>query len=543
VALSNLSSAFHHLAHPRAFALTFLLSLPLSALASPPPANSASCQIDTRTPSDADLAAFHGDYKKAADLYAAALKANPTDGRSHERQVTALINQGKLDDALKLVDDWTSTNTKDPYAMVAAGDVQFAQGHWREAYALMLKALSVNPCFAPAYEGASRFETLAGYHATAHKHLTLAHQLAPTDESLLFEWTYSLNHQAASEILKDLLQNDTALDKKQKKDVADRLTSLQATSGHNCTLAPVTTPAIIPMTPMYDDRAVGVQQWGLEVAFNGHKRTLEIDTGASGFLLSHSSEAGTGLKTLTASAVGGFGDEGASGATIELADSIRIGGLELKDCRVSALNNFGFLGGSHLTNKLDNSPGIIGTNVFDRYLVTLDFLKHEVRLDPLPPPASDTAPPAPDASSEPGWYSADRTVPPSLKSWTDIYRRGHLLIVPTLINNKNPSLFIVDTGSFTNLIDIDTAKLVTREQTGMTRSIGLSGTSRLSETGKFTLDFAGLRMPVLSMDAMDLSRDGGVHGFLGYPTLNQLILHIDYRDNLILFEAPQGKKL
>jgi hypothetical protein len=50
-------------------------------------------------------------------------------------------------------------------------------------------------------------------------------------------------------------------------------------------------------------------------------------------------------------------------------------------------------------------------------------------------------------------------------------------------------------------------------------------------------------MPVLSMDALDLSHNGGVHGFLGYPTLSQLVLHIDYRDNLMLFEAPEGKKM
>jgi hypothetical protein len=39
-----------------------------------------------------------------------------------------------------------------------------------------------------------------------------------------------------------------------------------------------------------------------------------------------------------------------------------------------------------------------------------------------------------------------------------------------------------------------------------------------------------------------LSRFGGIHGFLGYPTLEQLVMHIDYRDNLVLFEAPNGHK-
>jgi hypothetical protein len=34
----------------------------------------------------------------------------------------------------------------------------------------------------------------------------------------------------------------------------------------------------------------------------------------------------------------------------------------------------------------------------------------------------------------------------------------------------------------------------------------------------------------------------GISGFLGYPTLSQLVMHIDYRDDLVLFEAPNGKK-
>jgi hypothetical protein len=72
---------------------------------------------------------------------------------------------------------------------------------------------------------------------------------------------------------------------------------------------------------------------------------------------------------------------------------------------------------------------------------------------------------------------------------------------------------------------------------------GLSGkVNKVFETGKFTADFAGLRLPVNTMDALDMSKMGGFTGILGYPTLEQLILHIDYRDNLVSFEAPNGKR-
>jgi tetratricopeptide (TPR) repeat protein len=548
--MCKLSSAYSCVARSRDLAFTLLLSLllaPAATTAQSPQAHNASCQIDTRPYSEADLARFHGDSKRATDLYAAALKTNPADGHSHQLQVDMLLAQGKIDDALKLVDAWTKADPTNPYAIVTASDVQFDQGHWREAYALALKALKVNPCFAPAYQNAAQYESLAGYHATARKHLTLAHQLAPNDEDIKLDWAASLGGQATIDAARDILQNDPALDKKQKKDRAEALTMLQAETGHNCELASVTGPAIIPMVPISKERYIGTTSYGLEVAFNRHKRVLQIDTGASGLLLSHTAEGGMGLKPLAQSAVYGMGGGGASGASIEQAESIRIGGLEFKDCRVTAMNNFGAMGGSHLIGQpLDNMTGLIGTNIFSRYLVTLDYIKHEIRLDPLPQPPTNGAPPTLDAlggRTDPDWIDGDRSLPPSLKSWTEVYRRGHQLFIPTLINSQNPSLFLIDTGSEMNLVDFDTAKKVTKAQTGMNGIMGLSGSGRLDEAGKFTLDFAGLRMPVISMDALDLSRWGGVHGFLGYPTLSQLIIHIDYRDNLVLFEAPQGKKL
>lgn len=527
--------------------VVWLLPTATALAADSSPAHSAACQIDSRADSDADLAYYHGDYKKAAALYAAALKATPTDGRSHELQVDSLIGQGTIDDAQKLTDAWTTTNASDPYAITAAGDVHFAQGHWLEAYALMLKALKADPCIARAYKGAAHYESLAGYRATARKHLILAHQLAPNDDDIRREWILSLGGQATVDALKLLVQNDAALDLKEKKQLSDEIPSLEAGISHQCELASVTGPAIIPMVPIYKEAAIGVQSYGLEVAFNGHKRVLQIDTGATGFLLSHSAEGGTGLKPIGRAAVRGFGGGGPAGTTLMQAESVHIGGLEFKDCPVEALNNFGAMGGSYaMGQQLDDTGGLVGTDVFSRYLVTVDYVKHEVRLDPLPQPSADGPTPPLDAlggRTDPGWMAGDRYIPPSLKSWTEIYRRGHELIVPMLINRETPSLFLIDTGSFTNLIDLGTAKKVTKSQSGMMEMSGLSGTQRMAEAGKFNLDFAGLRIPVLSMDSIGLSTFGGVNGFLGYPTLKQLVMHIDYRDNIVLFEAPEGKKM
>ena len=99
----------------------------------------------------------------------------------------------------------------------------------------------------------------------------------------------------------------------------------------------------------------------------------------------------------------------------------------------------------------------MGSDIFARYLVTLDYIKHEVRLDPLPQnPAAPIDAAKFDAlggRTDADWMSADRYIAPSMQSWTKFYREGHLLIMPahlyTETNSGHPVLFIVDTGSFT----------------------------------------------------------------------------------------------
>ena len=75
---------------------------------------------------------------------------------------------------------------------------------------------------------------------------------------------------------------------------------------------------------------------------------------------------------------------------------------------------------------------------------------------------------------------------------------------------------------------------------------GLSGeVKKVYEADQFTLAFAGLRLDAPSMRSIDLtsiSHDAGmeVSGLIGAPTLFQLVMHIDYRDNLVMFEyTPQ----
>jgi hypothetical protein len=505
--------------------------------------HNAACKIDRAAPTETELAFYRRDFKKAGELAAAAYKIDPTDRRSRQLEVDSLLGEGKLEEARKKTDAWTASKPTDPFAIVTAGELRHAEGDWLESYALMLKALKIEPCLPAAYEGLAEYESFAGYHATAQKHLALAHQMEPNDENIRLAWIDSLNDEQSVAEFANFIHDSKALDDKRRATLSARLDREQSHLKDRCELSSVTGPLRIPMTPIYGP-IVGIEHYGLEVAFNGHKRVLQIDTGATGFTVTQSVYGGMGLRKMGSSHVWGFGDQGSSGVDQYIADSVRIGGIEFKNCAVDALRNFSVLGGGHIGQRLDSGDGLVGTDIFSRYLVTVDYIKHEIRLDSLPQPASTATEPLDALGGSPSndLSGFDRFKPPSMQNWTSIYRRGHQLIVPTIINNSKPTLFMVDTGAFTNLIDDNFAKQVTRSQDTMYGIRGLSGTSKIRETGEFTADFAGLRLPVTGMNSIDLSRFGGVHGFLGYPTLEQLVMHIDYRDNLVLFEAPNAHR-
>jgi predicted aspartyl protease len=528
----------------------FLLAISLRAQQSPASTtHSKACSIDNSPPSEADRALFLDDFKKTEVLSRAALKKDSADRLAHLSLVRALIGTDKVDEAQKEVDAWTSSAAQEPYAIVAAGELRHAEGYWLESYALMLKALKLDPCLPTAYAGLAAYESASGYRLTARKHLTLAHQLDPANREYELDWIFTLPLSEQILNLQSFLDRQNDLTDKQSRALHLKLGSLKAESGHACELAASDGPAHIPMVPMYAPYRVGVAAYGIEIAFNGKKRVLQIDTGASGFVLTRTGATALGLSPIEKSLVDGFGSGGGTSTLLQQANSVHIGGLEFKDCVVQSLAVNGVLGGGNqIGERLDDTDGIVGSDIFSRYLVTLDYIRHEIRLDPLPQQAASSSGPidALGGRTDPDWMQIDRVVPPSMDSWTKVYRNGHELIMPARLSRAgeggSQQLFIIDTGAESNLIDTAVAKQITHANESDNGLMGLGGgIVRLSETGKFVLDFAGLRLPVSSMDAINLPPHGGISGFLGYPTLSQLVMQIDYRDDLVHLTDPNGQ--
>ena len=224
------------------------------------------------------------------------------------------------------------------------------------------------------------------------------------------------------------------------------------------------------------------------------------------------------------------------------------------------------------SNSVAIVDGVIGSDVFQNFLVDLDFPNKKLRLSELParpgetgssltlksaedqadddPYSSELAPESADAKSAgPSFPSPsasgpqDRYIAPEMQYYTHIYRFRNSLLVPTTIGNAPSKLFLVNTGSAFNYISPSAAREVTKVQGNSFWTIkGISGkVEKVYMAEKAVLAFGHIRQwnqDLTSIDTAFISDGVGteVSGFLGFVMLRFLDIKIDYRDALVDFQ-------
>ncbi len=116
------------------------------------------------------------------------------------------------------------------------------------------------------------------------------------------------------------------------------------------------------------------------------------------------------------------------------------------------------------------------------------------------------------------------------------------MIFPTRIGNAPLKLFLLDSGAGRGMISPEAAREVTHvtePDADRAHVQGLSGAvSTVYQAQNVVIQFGGVRQLVERMTAIDMgeaSRWAGVEisGFIGFSTLQKLVVSIDYRDNLV----------
>ena len=530
-------------------------------------AEAASCTvIGAHHPSEPEDAFLHSDYDRAATLYQAQLQQKPNDPVLTAGLVEVLLQQQKVTEADALVQKALNQNPQSPVLMTALGEVQYRAGTPWLALPTVNASIKLDPCNPQSRLLSARILRLNSYYAAAASEISTAHVLDPTNPRIRSRWLDTLPRKERIAELETYLATPNGEDPETIKRLHFYLAFLkqQEIEPHKaCRLVSNTETATIPFVNLMRD-GTHIRAFGLDVKLNEHDARLQIDTGASGLLISRSVADHAGLKQFSHSEVGGVGNQGNKASYTAFADDITIGSLEFKDCAVQVVDKGGVL----------DNDGLIGMDVFSRFVVTLDYPMRKLLLAPLPPrpndisglkPAlethgntnedesADNTAAATSSPSKPAPHGPyDRYVAPEMKDWTHVYRAGHDLLLPASLNDSAPKLFILDTGAFSTTVTPEVAREVTKVHSQDHIVVhGVSGkVDKVYTADSITFKFANIAQKVNDVVAFatpGLSKNLNmeVAGFIGITALGQMTISIDYRDGLVKFayDANRGYRL
>ena len=525
----------------------------------------ASCPVTRHpAPTDADKAMLAGDYAKAETLYRAALQKQAGDVDATLGLVHALLRQQNVEDASEAVKDALEASPKSAAFITARGEVEFRQGELWKVEPTVVESYKIDPCnartrllFARVTEASSRF-------ATAKQQIVLAHQFDPEDPEIRLMWLRTLPvAQQAAELESYLAapSGDDQATLTQLRAELDRLKREKDEPVRACRLASGNVPVEIPFIRLagYQGHA---RAYGLEVGLNTATARLQIDTRGAGITVYRSVADRAGLKRV------GAEDKSAGAGPrsyTAIADTVKVGGLEFKDCAVTVMD---------ATNPNDDGNGTIGLDVFSDFLVTADFPVRKLGLAALPArpgEAPETATLKTNAAAynplesrieQPARTAAggadaapkmigpfDRFVTPEVKDWTQIYRIGHDLILPTSLGGDKIKLYIPDAMVDETNISVSAALDEPKVHEDKTKEVSGPGgrTNRVFIVDEINFNFAHVAQKLMGVQSGDMSMtsraDGTeISGFLGMKTtLILLTLHIDYRDGLLKAEYVPGR--
>src|SRR5207249_2096590 len=101
---------------------------------------------------------------------------------------------------------------------------------------------------------------------------------------------------------------------------------------------------------------------------------LVLDTGAKGIVVSGKAVRDLGLQSIVDSEIGGLGSGASNSAYVTLARTLQIGDLRLENCLLEVTGK----------SFLSAADGIIGTDVFQEFLIRLDLWSQFLELVPFP---------------------------------------------------------------------------------------------------------------------------------------------------------------
>jgi hypothetical protein len=461
--------------------------------------------------------------------------------------------------ALQVSDAWP--------VRVALGEVYFRQGKIPEAEKEWIAVINAGHPSGRAYLGIAHVRRALSMYKSAKTMIDKAHELDPDDPDIQRSWIATLPPPQRIKYYENYIAEGDLSDADELSNLESYLSFLkdrEKQPDRPCKLVSKVTNTTTPLVRLLMD-PTHLRGYGLAVDLNGTRSNFMLDTGASGITVNRRIAERAGITKITESKIWGIGDKGSKNAFVGTAKSIRVGQLEFQDCPVDVIES----------RSVAGEDGLIGADVFEAFLVEIDFPGEKLKLSELPrrPGEADqklalkseeddsdeqdesdkteTASEALPAKAAPAAKVSgpqDRYIAPEMQSFTRVYRFGHDLLIPTRIGDLPGKLFIMDTGAMTNCISPQAAREVTKVHGDPDMIVkGISGSVKnVYSANKAVLQFGHLRQEnqdMMSFDMRKMSDSTGaeVSGFFGFVMLRFLDIKIDYRDGLIDF-AYDAKK-
>jgi tetratricopeptide (TPR) repeat protein len=386
----------------------------------------------------------------------------------------------------------------DSVELSARGDRLFRQAHFEEAEATYRQAIDLDRTNLQGQLGLGKIAAMLSETARAARYYSAAYQLDPLNPDAILGYANAVENPAARQtLLRNFLtvsRDRRAEDVKARLQIADRM-------GTDA-VAVVQSPGQFYRISL-QSAASGLL---LPARIDGG-RTLRllIDTGASGVVLNAAAAAGMRLEFLADAAITGFGSGAPAAARVARAASFDSGALKILNLPIQIAEH----------DLIPGVDGVVGLDVFRDFLIQLNFRTGVLDLTP----------------------AADAVCP----GCRQIYRLGHLLLMPGTIHGRVQGYFLIDSGSTGSLI----ARTLVFEAGTEDDFGGAQGRQQVSLPATPVVIRIGGRSVLESRYAIfhnsDISASLGteIAGVLGYSFLRDSVLTIDYRAGLAALEAAK----
>jgi predicted aspartyl protease len=424
-----------------------------------------------------------------------------------------------------------------PTGHSALGEVYFRQGKIPDAEKEFLTPLKGGIPDPRAYLGEARICWITSNQKRAKQLIDKAHALDPQDPDILRWWMSTFHRSVGLTAPKKESQPDIPISTQNQPQsgVLSEDSVGNSAPGQDCRLANSVTSTETQLDRLMLD-ANRFRGLGLTVKLNGTPSKLLLDTGASGIMINSKLAERAGVRHVSDIKLGGVGDEGAATGYVGYVDHIQVGGLEFKGCNIQVVDRKRSMG----------EDGFVGPDVFQDFLIDINFPDGKLVLSPLPNPpgAANQSVSLQSEEGEPPPLH-DRYIASEMESYERFYRFRHFILVPVLVNKTTIArLFMMDTGAYQTSLSTDLARQVTKvHPDNYTQVRGFNGkVKNVYRADEVTLGFAQSRLmqqpkDIVAWDISDISESAGteVSGVLGFSLLWLLDIKIDYRDGLVHF--------